>query len=94
MRIEKNNDLVNRLNRTKEERQIDFAAEEMARIQEEKRKRKEEMEKKKSEESRERKRLEQEAEIKSYGSVFKKIEMTSNKSNTPIDPKKFEEDFF
>lgn len=82
------------MNKTKEERTIDYAAEKAARLAAEKACRKNAIEKVKAEEERERRRRQEEIEMKSYGSVFKETPMSSNKHAGPVDPKKFEEDFF
>lgn len=88
------NEIVNRLNKTKEERTIDFEAEKAARLAMEKRKRREEAERRKAEEIRLRKEREAEAELKSYDRVFRDADMNSNRPSGPIDPRKYEEDFF
>lgn len=88
------NEVVNRLNKTKEEKTIDYAAEKAARLAAEKARRKNEIERAKAEEERERRRVRDEAELQSYGSVFKEASMSSNKHAGPVDPKKFEDDFF
>ena len=70
----------------------------MARLQKDKRGRKEEIEKRKAEEERERRRVKDEAEMKSYGAVFAKTPKTAMESNKDRDPTKtareYEEDFF
>lgn len=95
MKLERrSNEIVNRLNKTKEEKTIDYAAEKATRLAAEKKKRKDEGEKRRSEEEREKKQRDEEMEAKSYGSVFKHASMNTNKHSGPIDPKKYEEDFF
>lgn len=88
------NEIVNRLNKTKEEKVIDFALEKAARIAAEKKQRKDEAERRRRDEELEKRQREEEREKRSYDSVFKHSSMTSNKHAGPIDPKKFEEDFF
>lgn len=89
------NETVNRLNKTKEEKTIDFEAEKAARLATEKAHRRNEIERQKLELEQERKKKQEEAELKSYGSVFKSANMESNKdTSTRMDYKKYEEDFF
>lgn len=95
IKVEKRvNDVVNRLNKTKEEKTIDFAAEKAARLAAEKRRRKDEIEMKKAQDEAERRRLKEETDMRSYGSVLKETNMTTNKREGLLDPKKLEEDFF
>lgn len=85
---------MNRLNKTKEEKIIDFAVEAEARLKAAKIRRRNETEKARTEAEQEKRQIQEEQEIKSYGSVFKHANMISNKRDEPIDAKKFEEDFF
>lgn len=73
---------------------VDFEGERSARLALEKRRRKEEAEKQMAEQQADRMQKQKEASLKSYGSVFEEASMHSNKSLGPVDPKKFEEDFF
>ena len=86
--------MVNRLNKTKEERTVDFAAEAAARLTAEKARRKSEIDRKKAEEESQRRKTREEKEEKSYSLVFKNASMSSNKSCEPVDPRKYEDDFF
>lgn len=88
------NEIVNRLNRTKEERKVDFEAEKMARISVEKKQRKDEINRRKAQEEEERRIKQEQEELKSYGSIFKTASMSSNRFDDPVDAKRFEEDFF
>ena len=88
------NEIINRLNKTKEEKTIDFAAEIAARLQTDKRRWKEEQQRLKQQEDEDRRRKQQQDELLSYGSVFKSADMSSNKGSGVDDYKKFEEDFF
>lgn len=85
---------MNRLNKTREEMNIDFEAEKQARLAAEKRQRRDEEARRKATEDQERRKRQDEAETKSYGSVFKHANMSSNKREGPLNPKKLEEDFF
>ena len=74
----KSNEIVNRLNKTKVERQPDLAEEREAKLaieRQEKKQVQKEAERREKNEADERKRL---AEMKSYDRVFKPSKMTSN----------------
>lgn len=88
------NEIVNRLNKTKEERQVDFAAEKLARQKEDSGKKRAEEAKVRLESIKEAERKKAEAEIMSYGSVMKGDKMSTNKFDGPVDIQSFEEDFF
>ncbi len=94
-RVEKRlNEVVNRLNKTKEERTIDFEAERQARLNIDKQARKAAAERARAEEQASRAERKQQDEMQSYGSVFKSPAMTSNKTTDPARAKRMEEDFF
>lgn len=90
------NEIVNRLNKTKEEKTIDFEAEKAARLAMEKRQRKQEAEKRKADEEKERKAEQAEIDMKSYASVFKHSSgaMSTNKETKVTNPRDYEENFF
>lgn len=89
------NEIVNRLNKTKEERSINFEEEKAARLADEKRRRKEEVERKKAEEERQRKAKTAQNELLSYGSVFKNADMHSNRESAEKvrDYREYEDNF-
>jgi hypothetical protein len=97
------NEVVNRLNRTKEERTVDFEAEHKKRLQQDKLRRKAAIEKQRLDEAQERERLCKEAELRSYSSVFSKISKDDHDHDggghgKRMDPeearRRLEEDFF
>jgi hypothetical protein len=88
------NETVNRLNKTKEDKTIDYEAEKAAQLAIDKKRRKDEGLRQKAIEDQERKKKQEQDELKCYGSVFTNADMASNKRSGPVDPKKFEEDFF
>lgn len=88
------NEIVNRLNKTKEDRQVDFAAEKLARQKEETGKRRAEDAKARLESIKEADKRKAEAEMMSYGTVMKGDKMSTNKFDDPVDIQSYEEDFF
>jgi hypothetical protein len=88
------NEIVNRLNKTKEDKKIDYDAEKSARIAAEKKRRKDDEGRRKAVEDQERRRKSEQDELQSYKTVFSDTTMSTNKRTGPVDPKKFEEDFF
>ncbi len=90
----KHNDIVNRLNKTKEERVVDFAADRLARQREDRERKRNEETKAKVEREKEEKKKREEAELMSYSSVMKSSSMSSNKHDEPVDINTYEEDFF
>lgn len=88
------NEIVNRLNKSKEERVVDFAKERVARQKEETARRRNEEEKAKAAAMKEAEKRRAEEELLCYGSVMKGSNMTSNKHDGPVDINAYEEDFF
>jgi len=88
------NEIVNRLNKTKEERNVDFAAERLARQKEDTSRRRTDEAKAKLEALKEEQRRKEAAELQSYSTAMKKDRMTSNKHDEPVDIQAYEEDFF
>ena len=76
---EKRNDIVNRLNKTKEEKNTDFAGERIARDREAKYEARQYEKKKKEEDLEKARRKKEKEELKSYKSIFKDTSMTTNK---------------
>jgi hypothetical protein len=91
---EKKNDVVNRLNRTKTERVVDFEAEMAARLREEKHRRKAAAQKAAAEADAERARLAKEADLRCYGSVFRKSKDDDLPRDTDARRRTLEDDFF
>jgi hypothetical protein len=88
------NEIVNRLNKTREERVVDFARERVARQKEETARRRAEEERAKASALKEAEKKRAEEELLCYGSVMKGSSMTSNKHDGPVDVNAYEEDFF
>uniref|UniRef100_U5EWE4 Coiled-coil domain-containing protein 25 n=1 Tax=Corethrella appendiculata TaxID=1370023 RepID=U5EWE4_9DIPT len=79
MRVEKRiNEIVKRLNKTKREEHPDFRAEREQRDAEEKNKKKKELREQKETEKQDEKKRKEEAELRSYQSLMKSENMTSN----------------
>lgn len=89
------NETVNRLNKTKVEKDIQsLVAKKEERFRTEKEKKKVDAEKKKADEMTERKRLQEDNELRTYSSAMKSERMTSNKLDKDLDVRQYEEDFF
>lgn len=88
------NEIVNRLNKTKEERQVDFAADKLARQKEESGRKRAEEAKAKLASIKEADKKKAEAEMMSYGTVMKGDKMSTNRFDEPVDIQSYEEDFF
>uniref|UniRef100_A0A6B2E9C2 Coiled-coil domain-containing protein 25 n=1 Tax=Phlebotomus kandelakii TaxID=1109342 RepID=A0A6B2E9C2_9DIPT len=79
VRVEKRiNDVVNRLNKTKTEAQVDFRAEREARDAEEREDKKRQLQQQREREKEEIRRKKEEAELRSYTSLMRSENMTSN----------------
>ncbi|XP_025084589.1 coiled-coil domain-containing protein 25-like [Pomacea canaliculata] len=83
------NELVNRLNKTKEERNVDFRAEREARDRREREDQKRKQQEIKQKEKEEEKRRQEQAELRSYTSLMKPENMTSNKDTGSSDSDDF-----
>lgn len=82
IRLEKRlNDVINRLNKTKEEREVNFQEEREKRDDEERKKAKKEMKEKMQQEKEEKEKRKQEASLRSYDNMFDVSKMTSNQDN-------------
>lgn len=88
------NEIVNRLNKTKEEQTFDWMADKQRRMQEEKQRRKAFFDSKRAEDESVKKEREALNEARSYAQAFKQEKMTSNKLDKPVSAKQYEEDFF
>lgn len=88
------NEIVNRLNKTKEDRQVDFAADKLARQREEASRKRAEEAKTKSESQRAERQRREAEEMKCYGTVMKSDKMSTNKFDEQVDIQSYEEDFF
>ncbi|KAJ3186507.1 Coiled-coil domain-containing protein 25 [Gaertneriomyces sp. JEL0708] len=92
---ERENAIINRLNKTKIEKYPDLAEEKIGREKEERNKQREEVRKRRQEELRYQAQKRKEAESKSYTHIFKEDKMRSNKHLTAEDRdiNELEEDF-
>lgn len=88
------NEIVNRLNKTKEDRQVDFAADKLARQREEASKKRADEAKAKNEALKAERQRREAEEMKCYGTVMKSEKMSTNKFDEPVDIQSYEEDFF
>ncbi|XP_065332922.1 coiled-coil domain-containing protein 25 [Cloeon dipterum] len=76
--VRRNPETINRLNKTKEEKQVDFRAEKEKRDRLEREDRKKQLREQKEKERVDQKRKQEEAEMRSYSSLMKSENMTSN----------------
>ena len=91
----KENEIVNRLNRTKTIQEVSvLIVEKENRQKEEKMKKKGLLEKLKLEEDRAKEMQRKELELKSYSSVMDEGKMSSNKFDGQVDINEYEESFF
>lgn len=86
----KNNEIVNRLNKTKEERKPDLRLERESRDREERNENKKKMAERRKQEDEEIQRQKADKELRNYTSLMKEENMTSNAENTVED---LEDDF-
>ncbi|CAB0043620.1 unnamed protein product [Trichogramma brassicae] len=83
------NTVVNRLNKTKESREVNFRAEREARDRSEREDKKKLLREQKEKEKAEEKRRQEEAELRSYNSLFSSAKMTTNTDNSGYDSDDF-----
>ncbi|XP_043918616.1 coiled-coil domain-containing protein 25 isoform X2 [Protopterus annectens] len=83
--VEKTNEIVNRLEKTKTERFPDLAAEKEARDREERNEKKAQIQEMKRKEREEMKKKKEMDELKSYSSLMKEEKMTSNQDGNDSD---------
>lgn len=83
------NTIVNRLNKTKRSEQVNFTAEREQRDKEEREDKKKLLREQKEREKVEEKRRQEEAEMRSYNSLFNTSNMTSNTENSGYDSDDF-----
>lgn len=88
------NEIVNRLNKTKDDRVVDFHAEKVAKQREESQRKRNEEAKARMESVREAEKKREEVEMRSYSSAMKSDKMSTNKHDEPVDIQAYEEDFF
>ncbi|KAL7304542.1 hypothetical protein TKK_0003328 [Trichogramma kaykai] len=83
------NTVVNRLNKTKESREVNFRAEREARDRSEREDKKKLLREQKEKEKAEEKKRQEEAELRSYNSLFSSAKMTTNTDNSGYDSDDF-----
>ncbi|XP_064486424.1 coiled-coil domain-containing protein 25-like [Ornithodoros turicata] len=90
VRVEKRiNEIVNRLNKTKEERQVDFMAEREERDRKEREDKKQLLRLQKEKEKEEQKQKEEQTKLRSYDNLMKEEKMKSNKEEDGYDSDDF-----
>ncbi|KAJ3031267.1 Coiled-coil domain-containing protein 25 [Rhizophlyctis rosea] len=87
------NEVVNRLNKTREERTPDLSELKIQREREERNVKREEEKKRRQEDLRVQEERKKEAEARSYGNVLKDTKMKSNKNGAARTVEDFEDDF-
>ena len=93
MVLKRNNEIVNRLNKTKVEKNVNLALERKMRDEEERSETKQTQKEKLKKEQEERETKKKQEDLLHYTSIMKKDQMRSNQHDGDVNPRDIEEDF-